>query len=153
VGSVTDQSGNIVGGKTNWLLPHETNRTFSVALNPFSVSMRTDSNGGSVCGQPRLNQFTNTLIHEARHAYQGAQAALPGNDEDNDWLINNPLPIALSQLVLDDGEPRTVCNTATGLPEFRAYKGPNDFDTALDPDWAYRAIEMDAYTFAANHLR
>jgi hypothetical protein len=104
----------------------------------------------NVCGNPRAKYFTNNLIHEGRHAYQASQASISGNDKDHDFLVNS-IAIAPLTILLDTTTARTVCNAVPGTTLSLAYHGDSIFDQSGAPDYAYYAIEMDAYTFAGSH--
>jgi hypothetical protein len=93
--------------------------------------------------------FTNTLVHEARHACQDYTAGLAGNDDDNDYLVN-AIVIAPATIFLDTTQPRTTCNDPAGfpgIPVVQAYSGDTVFDA-----WAnvILALEEDAVAYAQN---
>jgi len=121
-----------------------------ITLSPYYTVMRTDSANGAVCGNTVSKQFTNALLHEARHAYKNAQATLPGNDKDNDFLVNS-IAVAPASIILDTTTPRTVCNEDTGATLSLAYHGDAVADSYGAPDNASYAFEMDAWVFGSSH--
>jgi len=124
-----------------------------VTCNPYYTAYRINGNGGNTCGLARPNALSNALYHEARHAYQGSLSALPGNDADGDWLVNN-VPIAPTTGIKDTTDQRLVCNPnlgADGSTLMLAYQGDQVFDTLMAPNWVWYALEMDAYVFAGSH--
>ena len=90
------------------------------------------------------------LLHEARHAYQASQAALPGNDADYDWLVN-AITVAPTDIFLDTTTPRTVCNQAGNTTLTLGYHGDNRFDQPGSPDFAGYAWEQDAFVFSSGN--
>jgi len=122
-----------------------------VILNPFFNDARLDSQAGDECGYSTQNSFKNTLLHEARHAYQFAQAALVGNDLDGDYLVN-AISIAPTTIFLDTTVSRAVCNVSNLLnpvSEQRSYHGDSRADSYGAPDYAQAALEQDAVVFAS----
>jgi hypothetical protein len=98
--------------------------------------------------------LSQTLYHEARHAYQASLAAIPGNDADGDFLVKNAPPIAPTTAIVDSTNPRLVCNEfdgPNGTTLILAYQGDSIFDTWMGPNWAWYAAEMDAWIFAGSH--
>ena len=89
-------------------------RGLLLPLGTYSSIMRVDIDGGIICGQTRTKFLTNTVLHEARHAYQNTLAWLQGNDTDVDFLVNN-IPIAPNNVMQDTTTIRTVCNPSAGL--------------------------------------
>jgi hypothetical protein len=117
---------------------------------PYYTQLRLDSATNTICGNARAKFLTGSIYHEGRHAYQASLAALPGNDSDGDFLVNN-IPIAPNSVFLDTATVRNVCNAAANLIVAIAYHGDTVFDQPGTPDFASFAWEMDAYQFAANH--
>ena len=133
-----------------------------VTINPYDIDMRLDrAIAPTDCAFTASKLFTETLIHEARHAYQGF-VAISAYDQDMDYLLNTPLVVESSlsptssgsmiDVLIDSTETRTVCiytggGSPTGL-QGRAYLGDV---TADDPDRVYWAQEYDAETFATRH--
>jgi hypothetical protein len=132
-----------------------------IFINPYRNPVRTNSVTGALCGQPSHKRFTGTLLHEARHAYQSAQASIAGNDQDGDWLVGNPVAVAPPAIFQDTTTARNVCNEyAPGSAVFSvAYKGDTIFDAWLPSPasgvdrsaYVDYALEMDAEVFAASH--
>ncbi len=122
-------------------------------FNPFILAHRINSDRSSICGYNRNFGFTNTFIHEARHAYQNAVALPLENDRDRDFLVQS-IDIAPKDTFIDTGLNRKVCDTTRpGEEDLKiTYKGdvsnPGTFDTFNGPDWAIWALEEDAYRFA-----
>ena len=135
------------GCQTNWVRAAQS----PVVCVPYFMTMRLDSPTTSTCGIPRTKAFTNSLYHEARHAYQASLAAIPGNDGDGDFLPLNDAPIAPKSILRDNAVQRNVCRTSTDSILSWAYHGDAVFDKDGDPDFASYAREMDAYTFAGAH--
>jgi len=136
-----------VGGQTNITSPADPQ--VPIIINPYTQANRVDGDGGSVCGNTRRNNFTNTVLHEARHAYQGAQNGIAGNDMDQDFLVNH-IDIAPFTIFLDTVTVRNVCNVRGapfGLIVQMGYLGDGMADAQPGVNYA---LEMDAYTFAAN---
>jgi hypothetical protein len=121
----------------------------AIKINPYFNVHRIDGPDSPLCGYPIVKSFTNTLLHEGRHAYQGAQSAIMGNDDDHDFLVKS-IGIAPSTIFLDTTTPRDVCNDI-GIVSSRAYHGDSLFDSFGSPDYAGYAIQMDAVVFAASH--
>ena len=126
----------------------------AVTLNPYYTYMRLDSPTAAICGTPApTNSFTNTLVHEARHTYQGALSAMPNNDQDNDFLVNNvPSALAPTTTLLDTTVVRAVCNESANLTQQLGYQGPTIPDTYGSPNFAGYALEMDAFQFATSQV-
>ncbi len=152
-------NGQVIGGQAL------TNRAAQspIHINPFFASVRINSAGGqySHCNQNFTHPFTEVFVHEARHAYQFSQAAIQGNDQDNDWLIRNPATVGPTTIFQDTTTQRSVCNefsnNSLGAVFSVAYKGdgtPDPFgpgpagDTSADVDYA---LELDAHTFSSSH--
>ncbi len=97
--------------------------------------------------------FKATYLHEARHSYQGAQSAIPGKDQDQDFLVNSVYAVSPSATVIDSTDVRPVCNNLSANPsvENRAYHGDSILDKMFSPDYASFALEEDAYVFATNN--
>jgi hypothetical protein len=131
---------------TNWVRGPQS----PFVCNPYYLYLRLDSASGSVCGNASQNSFANSIYHEARHAYQASLAALPGNDVDGDFLVNN-IPVAPTTIFLDTPTLRSVCNESDDIILVLGYWGDNRFDYPGSPDFASYAWEMDAWTFAASH--
>lgn len=148
----------------DFLTPTPTQR---MIINPYILAMRIDSGGGSVCGHTRTHYFTNSLIHEARHAYQGYLTTVdltapedkpgvpeePNNDDDRDFLVDQ-IPFGPPNILLDTNTSRETCDTSVRPPSnvARSYSGdatPDAYDA--DPDFVLHAIEKDAYQFAGSH--
>ena len=94
------------------------------------------------------------MLHEARHAYQAAQASIAGNDPDGDFLVNN-IAIAPTAFFLDSTNSRTVCNLSAGRPGSTmslGYRGSSIFDYFGAPDNAEYAFEKDAVAFSSTHI-
>jgi hypothetical protein len=123
--------------------------TSQIMINPYFNEMRVNTSGGTVCNNTRSQIFTNTFIHESRHAYQLYLSTLTNNDKDQDYLVNNVL-IAPLDVIVDSTSGRTVCNTNTNTTETRSYKGDSVPDSLDSPDFSSYAFEEDAYTFAEN---
>ncbi len=139
------------GGVTNWQRAAQS----PIVLNPYFSVSRTDTTFPDTifCGNTYTKWFTQTLLHEARHAYQASQAAIPGNDKDGDFLVVS-IAIAPTTIFLDTTTPRAVCNVTSGGPGTTlslAYHGDNVFDQPNQPDYASYAWEMDAYVFESSH--
>jgi hypothetical protein len=130
-----------------------------ITINPyFSTAFRMNHNAGGlqdVCdvGVPS-KPLTVTLFHEARHAYQGAQANAGAKDQDLDFLVGIPYTVDPTSTVTDSTANRTVCRPKALVGEqlyTRPYKGdshlPITFDAFEDPDFALHALEYDAYKF------
>jgi len=123
----------------------------SVIFNPYFVQSRLNSLSDSPCGNPRTKYFTNSHLHEGRHAYQGSQAAISGNDADLDWMVKT-VSISPTNILVDSTAARTVCNVEGGYTtETRSYHGDTVFDTFSSPDYVGHATEQDAEVFATNH--
>jgi hypothetical protein len=133
-----------------------------IIINVYQPPMRIDGNVGGTCGVGGGPLFTTTLIHEARHAYQAAQASMVGNDQDSDWLVENTGAIPPLNIFQDTETMRFVCNPlAPANPFQQGYRGDtgqNSYDPWL-PDnpnaadqgkFADYALEMDAIKFASN---
>ncbi len=127
-----------------------------VTLNPWvGDDIRLDSPPGlPKCGAVVNSDFSDALLHEARHNYQDVQAAIPGNDTDHDQLVN-AIDTAPSTIFLDTTSLRTVCNESADGVLFRqlSYRGdgPGKADSWDAPDFASYALEMDAWVFATRH--
>jgi hypothetical protein len=128
-----------------------------ITLNPYYTVHRIDGPGLHPCGLPTLKSFQGALYHEARHAYQLAQASIPGNDPDGDYLVGAiSVPaddsIPPGDYFLDTTNLRFVCNATAdvidgaGLITLFRFLGPAISD--MGPEVGY-ALEMDAYAFAA----
>lgn len=115
---------------------------------PYLLRHRLDTRPSTLCGNTSTAEFTNTPIHEARHAYQYAQSNIAGNDPDHDFLVNT-VGVAPTTIFQDSTASRQVCNTNTLQTENRAYNGPTIFD-AYTNNVAY-AWEQDAEVFATMH--
>jgi len=165
VKTVLDAIASYTVGAGPWAAVTTTARTMTI--NPYFETMRVDSASVSVCGQARAYAFTNTLAHEARHAYQTLLqttavagvtddiAGQPDNDDDSDRLLER-IPIAPTNVAVDSGALRDVCNVNANTVQRRRYRGdatadPWEVDPGADQwgcvSWAR---EMDAYTFAGN---
>ncbi len=132
-----------------------------IEINPFFPHMRLDTSAGTFCGQPRTKGYTNTTIHEGRHAYithlssanYGARNDIPGspfntwNDEDADYLVD-VVPVNPFWHVIDDPAQRVVCTEATATRSRQGYKGDAVADALDGADNARRGLEMDAYRYA-----
>jgi hypothetical protein len=68
--------------------PCNTYRRGVATINPYFHRMRVNSDGAAVCGNQRAHYFSSTLLHEARHAYQGFMSEFQGNDREQDFLVN-----------------------------------------------------------------
>ncbi len=133
-------------------------QAYKAKFNAFFPYLRTNGDGGTVCGQVRPGFLANTLYHEARHTYQSYLTSVAGNDEDQDFLVN-AIPIAPSTIFIDTVAGRTVCDSSAfpGIPHFNwMFLGPGHFDamdasliTLLPTGGVSWAKEMDAYMFAA----
>ena len=98
-----------------------------------------------------VNPCEDTLIREARHAYQNAQAAAPGNDDDDlDWLVKS-ISVAPTNSFLDSTSSGTVCDQAANSQHTRTYHGDTTFDSYEAHDFASQARHMDAWVFASQH--
>ncbi len=121
-------------------------------INPYYTgATRLDSPAGTnACGVSQGKDLTDTVVHESRHAYQYLQSAIPGNDQDHDYLVN-AIAIAPNTIFLDSTTIRTVCETTnyTTLPW--SYHGDIIKDSYNAPDWAYWAWEYDAELYASMH--
>ena len=141
-------------GQTNWTNPPTAQS--SIVLNPYYSMKRTDTvapNATQLCGQTITKSFTDTLFHEARHAYQASQAAIANNDQDGDFLVRS-MAVAPTTVVLDTTNPRTVCNDTSGYPGTTlsvAYHGDGTADSYGAPDNAGYAFEMDSQMFSSSH--
>jgi hypothetical protein len=145
VSTYTIAAGNF-GGQT----PINRAAQSPIVINPYLTSMRIDGDGGNYCGTTRKNFFTNVVLHEARHAYQGAQSFLSGNDQDGDSLVKT-VGVPPTDILVDSTTVRNVCNdTTTGSIESRSYHGDSVVDQWLAPDFVLYALQMDALLFAAN---
>jgi hypothetical protein len=119
-----------------------------IALNPYYNPMRIKATDGYSCGFLQINEFRETLLHEARHAYQGARAV--DNDVvDRDWL-SYPAGVAPAEIALDSATLRKVCDNFGIVPAAQiGFLGPTVFDSYLgNVEWA---LQMDAETFAQTH--
>jgi len=131
--------------------------TSQIVLNPYVQQARRDTFALSECGTVLVHHFRQTLIHEARHAYQNYLSTVVGNDKDQDFLVESipivadPLGLTAEVTFIDSTDMRLVCNTDTGATEMRNYKGDSTKDEPYSPDWADRALEMDAYAYAENN--
>jgi hypothetical protein len=132
-------------GEANWGRASQS----PIALNPLFLVTRLNGNHPGACGHNSDKKLFNTFLHEARHAYQAAQAALTGNDADFDYLSKNALPIGPAAIVQDTTAYREVCS-ATGHVS-RAYKGDSNLDSSGAPDYALDAHQEDALVFAESH--
>jgi hypothetical protein len=121
-----------------------------VVINPYFLDHRLDTIRNLNCQLAGSSKFfTDTFLHEARHAYQFAQAAIPGNDGDSDWLANI-ISVPPTGIAVDTTDPRTVCDQDQGRLNQHSFLGP----LVLDPhDWVVQAWEMDAHTFASIHAK
>jgi hypothetical protein len=128
-----------------------------ITINPYYVAHRIDGPAPRPCGLPTPKGFQGTFYHEARHAYQFAQAWLPGNDPDGDYLVGTiSVPaddsVPPGDYFLDTTNLRFVCNPGSdiidggGLLTLFAFRGPALPD--VGPEVSY-ALDMDAYSFAA----
>ena len=130
-----------------------------ITINPYYNVFRTDTLADARCGFTWIRGFQGIFFHEARHAYQMAQAT-PGNDPDQDYLVdiitvpaNDSVPPG--NYFLDTDNPRFVCNKdafpigngAQWQPQQAVFAGGLIPD-AFVPLVGY-ALEMDAYAFAA----
>jgi hypothetical protein len=122
-----------------------------VTINPFSASLRVVSPYPFICGHYGSNSFSYVYIHEARHAYQYKLALPVANNTDRDRLVKN-IPIAPSDVFLDTGTVRFVCDEFGNVTYSRSYKGDNVADAQGAPDYASYALEEDAHAFAARHV-
>lgn len=150
ISSYTMSAGDY-SGKTFLQHGHQQSR---ITINPYSSAQRTDSAppGSTLCGQGFTKSFTDTLLHEARHAYQGSQTAA-GNDGDLDWLVKS-IGVAPIGIFIDTTAFRNVCDDSQGFPGIVlsvAYHGDSIPDTYSAPDFVSYATEMDAVVFASNH--
>ena len=143
--------------------PTSHNATSQVTINPYYTVHRINGGYLAPCGFANLKGFQGTLFHEARHAYQFAQSSI-GNDPDQDYLVNViAVPaddtIPPGDYFKDSQNPRLVCNPDAivipfgkiGQIQQAVFSGSLVFD-AFEPLVRY-ALEMDAYTFAANWAR
>jgi len=125
----------------------------TMALNPFSSLTRTDGVPVPMqtCGSFVGKELTTDLIHEARHTYQFAQAAIAGNDFDKDFLVN-AIDTAPNTIFLDTTTFRTVCNeyAAAGVPQLLSLAYQGDKTPDPPPNSTY-ALEMDAWVFSTGH--
>jgi hypothetical protein len=148
--SLTNAFGNLAQTPGTW-----GNADSPVQFNPYFRETRIDSVQTGLCGLPDTPRgFTNTVYHEARHAYQFALTAVTNNDEDNDYLVNN-VSISPTDLIVDSTASRAVCNPYTGSVLQFVFKGRGNFDDYGDllnnrPGVSY-ANEMDAAKFASQH--
>lgn len=143
------------GGQTNWTVNSVTNTftatpTSSITLNPYLNNYRVDSVDAPLCGINGTRAFTNTVLHEARHAYQSSQAALSNNDLDGDFLVKS-IGVAPVSIVIDSTTSRQVCDSTDSTTEQRSFHGDAVLDSYQAPDFAIRAFQYDAVTFAASH--
>ena len=136
---------------TSW----ERSATSPVTINPFYAIHRLDSLAGTgACVLPASPKaLTDTILHEARHAYQASLINLPDNDKDGDFLPFASVGIPPADIIRDTTDSRTVCNALAPpgsqlIP--RAYSGDLTFDA---PDFASFAWEYDAWSFASSHVR
>ena len=124
-----------------------------VSINPYySPETRTDLKTFSNCGVSAMKEFSGTFFHEARHAYQYLLLTIAGNNDDGDYLPKT-IGVAPTNILIDNGTTRTVCDQDAQTVEPRFYKGDSLFDSYQNPDWASRAIEMDAWAFSAIHAQ
>jgi hypothetical protein len=131
-------------GVTNWQRASQS----PIEINPFYIEHRLGSAGSTECGFSYTDGFRDTLLHEARHAYQASQAALPGNDVDGDFLVN-AISIAPTDIFLDTTTPRTVCNVDANTTVVLGYHGDGVVDQPGPPDNANYAWEQDARAFSS----
>ncbi len=133
------------GGKTD--IRHDA--TSPVTLNPYLPEMRANKDGLAVCGHQRAGYLQNSLIHEARHVYQGIQTTQAA-DADQDFLVNaqHLYSVAPNNVVTDSTAQRTTCtaqpNGASAISQ-TAYLGDAAFDSLAN---VQLALEEDAYSFA-----
>ena len=125
-----------------------------ITINPFYTQLRLNTSAYTACGFVTQKAFAGVIFHEARHAYQLAQASLPGNDVDQDYLVN-VISIAADDSVppknyfVDTVAARSTCNAAGDLVVPGVYHGDNVFDALSNPPYASYALEMDTYAFGA----
>jgi hypothetical protein len=125
----------------------------TVTFNPYNDSdMRLNTNTGSTiyCVRGARRSHFNTILHEARHCYQGFIATME-NDADGDQLVKN-VPIEPKTIIVDSTEQREVWETGN-VCHMVAYKGDATFDEyeTADHKGVKNAIEKDAAEFAKKH--
>jgi hypothetical protein len=150
--TMQDSTGLPAEGEIAEISPNS--NTFMLKINPFSAAQRRNGNASDICGHARSKLFTNTFVHEARHAYQLLLSLLdPPNDLDADWLVNNvPIDVSPPNIIVDSTVSRPTCKVDQSPPVtvWRSYKGDsgtNSKDSLLSPDFVRDALEEDAYTF------
>lgn len=135
------------GGLANWVRAAQS----PIVINPYFLDDRlNNAQSVPVCGNASSKGLTNTLIHEARHAYQASRAASSGNDQDGDFLVK-VMPISPTDIVVDTTVLRSVCDEVNKVISQRSYRGDTVFDQPGTPDFASYAWEMDAWKFASLH--
>lgn len=145
--ALTNAAGTPVGGQADPAHPNQ------ISLNPFYNAFRVSRINiiDLFCGCIDTNPLPTIVIHEARHTYQYAQAAIVtngvSNDADNDSLVK-AIDTAPTTIFLDTTTPRTVCNEDANQLLSMSYQG----DAVPDPQpGAGYATEMDAWVFATMH--
>jgi hypothetical protein len=123
-------------------------------FNPYITSAtRIDGPAGTnFCGVSQGKDLTDTVVHEARHAYRYLQGGTnnPANDGDQDFLVL-VIRIAPIDNFIDSTTSRKVCETTDYTTLMKAYKGDAVKDSFQDPDWVYWAWEYDAELYASLH--
>jgi hypothetical protein len=144
--------GGPIGGRAQPATPNQ------ISLNPFYTAYRVSKLivFNFDCGCIDTQPLPTTVIHEARHTCQYAQAAvvtaaIPNNDRDKDSLVE-AIDTAPTTIFLDTGTLRTVCNenASPGSQLLSlSYQGDSVYDAP--PNSSY-AREMDSWVFATGHV-
>ena len=132
--------------------------TTVIEIDPFIHGRRIDGPGSNYCGHTSTKNFTEVVLHEARHGYQWSLSLLNigrddlpnrvDNDDDQDFLVDL-VPVPPPSIIVDSSIPRTVCNDDAGIavPDW-TYQGDAAADSWGMPGYVLWARQQDAVQFA-----
>jgi len=142
--------------------PQDHSAQQSIALNPHWTEMRLnipDSDYGHTCQVQMGPDHSQTVLHEARHAYQDwlttqdlgqpndrTEPGTPNNDDDRDWLVDT-VTIDPKNFLLDTDASREKCVGTIAFGGDNSGDIDNEDEAAVN-DWDYVA-ERDSEEFAA----